>query len=99
MEHHLDFGHHCPPFRAGAGEGCERRRRHHRDGPGEAAEVAARDVIFLVPHDNGVHDKEPSPWQPQSVLLSDEWSALKVQSYGYAPVGHQVEAGKTERMN
>lgn len=52
-----------------------------------------------MPHDNGVHDKEPSPWQPQSVLLGDEWSALKVQGYGYAPVGHQVETGKTDANN
>lgn len=101
---HLDFGYDGPPFRAGAGECRERSWRHDRAGPGEAAEVTARDVILLVPHDDGIHDKEASPWQPESVLLRDEWSALKVQGYGYAPIGHQVKTGKqtctvSERMN
>ena len=57
-----------------------------------------------MPHDDGIHDKEASPWQPESVLLGDEWSALKVQSYGYAPIGHQVKTGTqtctmSQRMN
>lgn len=92
-ENHLDFGHHGPPLGAGASEGGERSRGHHGAGSGKAAEVTARDVIFLVPHDDGVHDKEASPWQPESVFLGDEWSALKVQGYGYAPVGYQVKTG------
>lgn len=46
-----------------------------------------------MPHDDGIHDKEASPWQPERVLLGDEWGALKVQRHGDAPVGHQVEAG------
>lgn len=90
---HLDFRYHCPPFGAGASKCSERCRGHHWAGPGKAAEVTARYVILLVPHDDGIHDKEASPWQPQSVLLGDEWSALKVQGYGYAPVGHQVKTG------
>lgn len=94
---HLDLRHDGPPLRAGAGEGGERRRRHHGTGPGEAAQVTARDVVLLVPHDDGIHDKEASPWQPESVLLGDEWSALKVQGYGNAPVGHQVKAGNERR--
>lgn len=91
---HLNFRDHRPPFRAGAGERGERSRRHHGDGPAKAAEVTARDVILLVPHHHGVHDEEASPWQPQRVLLGDEWSTLKVQGDGYAPVGHQVKTGK-----
>lgn len=90
---HLDLRHDGPPLGAGPGEGGERRRRHHGAGPGEAAQVTARDVVLLVPHDDGIHDKEASPWQPESVLLGDEWSALKVQGYGDAPVGHQIKAG------
>lgn len=101
---HLDFGHDGPPFRAGASECGERSWGHHGAGPGKAAEVTARDVILLMPHDNGIHDKEASPWQPESVLLGDEWSALKVQGYGYAPIGHQVKTGTqtctmSERLN
>lgn len=101
---HLDFRNDRPPFRAGAGKGGERGRGHHGDGPAETAKVTARDVVLLVPHDDGVHDKETSPWQPQSVLLRDEWSALKVQSDGDAPVGHQVKTGEqmwrmSARMN
>ena len=94
---HLDLGHHGPPLGAGAGEGGERGRRHHGAGPGEAAEVAARDVVLLVPHNDGVHDKEASPWQPERVLLGDEWSALEVQGDGDAPVGHQVKTGTRTR--
>ncbi len=90
---HLDFGYDCSPLRAGASECGEWSWGHHGAGPGKAAEVTARDVIFLMPHNDGIHDKEASPWQPQSVLLSDEWSALKVQGYGYAPIGYQVKAG------
>lgn len=74
---HLDFGHSVAPLRAGASKCGERRRRHSGTGASEAAQVTARDVIFLVPHDDGIHDKEASPRQPQSVLLSDEWSSLK----------------------
>lgn len=96
---HLDLGHDGPPFSAGAGECGERSRGHHGTGPGEAAEVAARDVILLMPHDNGIHDKEASPWQPESVLLGDEWSALKVQGDGYAPIGHQVKTGTQMKHN
>ncbi len=90
---HLDFGYNCPPFRAGACKCREWSWGHHRAGPGEAAEVTARDVIFLMPHDDGIHDKEASPWQPESVLLGDEWSTLKVQGYSYAHIGHQVKTG------
>lgn len=85
---HLDFWDDGSPLGAGAGKGGEGGRRHHRAGPGEAAEVTARDVVLLVPHDDGIHDEEASPWQPESVLLSDEWSTLKVQGYGYTPIGH-----------
>lgn len=91
--HHLDLWHHGPALGAGASEGGERRRGHHGAGPGEAAQVAARDVVLLVPHHDGIHDKEASPWQPERVLLGDEWGALEVQRHGDAPVGHQVEAG------
>jgi len=95
---HLDFGYDGAPFRAGAGEGCEWSRGHHGPGPGEAAQVTAGDVVLFVPHDDGIHDKEASPWQPESVLLGDEWGALKVQGYGYAPVGHQVKTGIQRRQ-
>lgn len=90
---HLDFGYDGPSFRAGASKCSERSWGHHGAGPGKAAEVTARDIILLMPHDDGIHDKEASPWQPQSVLLGDEWSTLKVQGYGYAPIGHQVKTG------
>lgn len=46
-----------------------------------------------MPHDDGIHDEKASPWQPESVLLSDEWCTLKVQGHRYAPIGHQVKAG------
>lgn len=104
LEYYLDFGHDGAPFSAGAGKCSERSWGHHGDGPVEAAEVTAWDVILLMPHDDGIHDKETSPWQPESVLLGDEWSALKVQGYGYAPIGHQVKTGTqtcsmSERIN
>lgn len=94
---HLDLRHDGPALGARAGEGGERRRRHQRAGPGEAAQIAAWNVVLLVPHDDGIHDKEASPWQPERVLLGDKRGALEVQRHGDAPVGHQVEAGVEER--
>lgn len=99
---HLDFRYNSPSFRAGTSKCSERSRGHHGAGPGETAEVAAGDIILFMPHDDGIHDKEASPWQPKSVLLGDEWSTLKVQGYGYAPIGHQVKTGRdinNVRMN
>lgn len=99
---HLDFRYNGPSFRAGTSKCSERSWGHHGAGPGETAEVTARDIILLMPHDDGIHDKEASPWQPKSVLLGDEWSTLKVQGYGYAPIGHQVKTGRdiyNVRMN
>lgn len=84
---HLDFGYDGPSFRAGASKRSEWSRGHHWAGSGKAAEVTARDIILLMPHDDGIHDKEASPWQPECVLLGDEWSAFKAQGYGYAPIG------------
>lgn len=92
-EHHLDFRYNIPSFSTGPSECGERRWGHYRAGPGKAAQVTARDVILLMPHHDGIHDKETSPWQPECVLLGDEWSAFKVQGYGYAPIGHQVKTG------
>lgn len=46
-----------------------------------------------MPHNDGIHHKEASPWQPESVFLGDEWRALEVEGYGYAPIGHQVKTG------
>ena len=85
---HLDFGHDRPSLQAGACKRSERSWGHHGAGPSKAAEVTARDIILLMPHDDGIHDKEATPWQPQSVLLGDKWCTLKVQGYGYAPIGH-----------
>lgn len=92
-ERHLDFGYNGPPFRAGTSKCCEWSWGNHRAGPGKAADVTARDVILLMPHNDGIHDKEASPWQPECVLLGDEWRALKVKGYGDAPIGHQVKTG------
>ena len=91
---HLNFGDDGSPLGAGAGEGGERSGGHHWAGPGEAAEVTARDVVLLVPHDDGVHDEEASPWQPEGVLLCDERSTLKAQGDGYTAVGDQVKTRK-----
>lgn len=101
---HLDFWNDGAPFKAGAGKCSERSWGHHGAWPGKAAEVTAWDVILLMSHDDGIHDKEASPWQPESMLLGDEWSALKVQGYSYAPIGHQVKTGTetctmSKRMN
>lgn len=101
---HLDFRYNGPSFGAGASKCGERSGGHDRARSGKAAEVTAWDVILLMPHDDGIHDKEAPPWQPESVLLGDEWSTLKVQGYGYAPIGHQVKTGiqmctMSERMN
>lgn len=94
--HHLNLWNDDAPLFAGPGERRQRGRQDDRHGTGEAAQVAAWDVIDLVSHYNGVHDEETSPWQPQGVLLSDERSALKPQRYGHATVTHQVET-ETER--
>lgn len=103
-EYHLDFGYNGPPFSAGTSKCSEWSWGNHRTGSSKAAEVTARDVILLMPHNDGIHDKEASPWQPECVLLGDEWSTLKVEAYGDAPVGHQVKTRTktctmSDRMN
>lgn len=90
---HLNFGYNSPSFSARARKCSEGSWGHHGAGASKAADVTAWDVIFLMPHDDGIHDKEASPRHPQSVLLGDEWSALKVQGHSYAPIGHQVKTG------
>lgn len=91
---HLDLWNNGAPLRAGASKGSEWSWGHQRTRPAKAAEITAGNIIFLMPHDNGIHDKKPSPWQPESMLLGDEWRPLKVQGHCYAPIGHQVEAGR-----
>lgn len=91
---HLDFRYNGPSLRARSSKSSKQSWRHDRTGPGEAAEVTAGNIILLVPHNDGIHDKEASPWQPESVLLGDEWCTLQVQGYSYAPIGHQVKTGR-----
>lgn len=93
VEHHLDFRYNGSPFRAGPSKCCERSRGNHGTGPGKAADVTTRDVILLMPHNDGIHDKEAPPWQPECVLLGNERRTLEVEGYGHAPIGHQVKTG------
>lgn len=55
---HLDLRDDATPLGTRPGEGGQRSGQNDRAGPGEAAEVTAGDVVDLVPHDDGVHDKE-----------------------------------------
>lgn len=43
-------------------------------------------------HDDGLHDKEAIPWQPQCVLLGDEGSPLEVQDNGDPTDGNEIKA-------
>lgn len=91
---HLDLWNNGAPLRAGASKCSEWSRGHQRTGPAKAAEITAGNIIFLMPHHNGIHDKKSSPRQPEGMLLGDEWCTLKVQGHCYAPIGHQVETGR-----
>ena len=95
---YLDFRDNGTLLCTGAGEGCQRGRRHDRVGAGEAAQVTAGDFILLVPHDDGFHDKEAIPRQPQGVLLCDEGGPLEPQDDGDAAVGDQIKAVREGRV-
>lgn len=45
-----------------------------------------------MPHDDGFHDEEAIPGQPQRVLLCDEGSPLEVQDNGDPADGNKIEA-------
>lgn len=92
LAYHLNLWNDVAPLDAGPGERRQRGRQDDGHGTGEAAQVTAGDVIDLVSHHDGVHDKEAPPRQQQGVLLSDERSTLKPQGYGHTPVTHQVKA-------
>lgn len=89
---YLDFRDNGALLCTGAGKGRQRGRRHDRVGAGEAAQVTAGDLILLVPHDDGFHDEEAIPRQPEGVLLCDEGGPLEPQDDGDAAVGDQVKA-------
>lgn len=82
----------------GAGEGRQRGRRHDRVGAGEVAQVAAGNLILLMAHDDGFHNKEAIPRQPEGVLLCDERCPLKPQDDGDAAIGDQVKAVREGRV-
>lgn len=83
----------------GAGEGRQRGRRHDRVGAGEVAQVAAGNLILLMAHDDGFHNKEAIPRQPEGVLLCDERCPLKPQDDGDAAIGDQVKAVREGRAS
>lgn len=89
---YLDFWDNGALLCTGAGEGRQRGRRHDRVGAGEAAQVTTGNLILLVPHDDGFHDEEAIPRQPEGVLLCDKGGPLEPQDDGDAAVGDQVKA-------
>lgn len=91
---YLNFRNDVASLRADASKGGEWGGRHQGARPGEAAQVAAGDVVDLVAHDDGVHDEEAAPRQPQRVLLGDEGSAFETQRDGHSATGDQVETEK-----
>lgn len=76
----------------GAGEGRQRGWRHDRVGAGEVAQVTAGNLILFMSHDDGFHDKEAIPRQPEGVLLCDERRPFEPQDDGDAAVCDQVKA-------
>jgi hypothetical protein len=48
-------------------------------------------------HDDGLHDKEAIPGQPEGVLLCDERRPLEPQDDGETPVCDQVKAVGAEK--
>lgn len=91
MNTHLDLGHYDASVLTGRGEGSERSWQYYGTWACETAEVTAGDVVHFMAHDDGVHDKETWPRQPQCVLLHDERRPLEAQCYGHAPTGKQVK--------
>ena len=89
---YLDFRDNGALLCTGAGEGRQRGRRQDRVGAGEAAQVTAGDLVLLMPHDDGFHDEEAIPRQPEGVLLCDEGGPLEPQDDGDSAVGDQVKA-------
>lgn len=76
----------------GAGKGRQRGWRHDRVGAGEVAQVTAGNLILLMSHDDGFHDKEAIPRQPEGVLLCDERCPLKPEDDRDAAICDQVKA-------
>lgn len=76
----------------GAGKGRQCGWRHDRVGAGEVAQVTAGDLILLMSHGDGFHDKEAVPRQPEGVLLCDERCPLETQDDGDAAICDQVKA-------
>lgn len=76
----------------GAGKGCQWGWRHNRVGAGEVAQVAAGNLILFMAHDDGLHDKEAVPRQPEGMLLGDERCPLETQDDGDAAICDQVKA-------
>lgn len=97
---YLNFWNDGPFFRTGAGERCQWGRRQDRVGAGKVAQVTAGNLILLVAHDDGLHDKEAIPRQPEGVLLCDERGPLEPQGDGDAAIRDQVKAiweGRVQR--
>lgn len=97
---YLNFWHNGAFLCTGAGEGCQWGWRDDRVGAGKIAQVTAGNLILLMSHDDGFHDKEAIPWQPEGVLLCDERCPLEPQDDGDAAICHQVKTvweGKVEK--
>lgn len=97
---YLNFRNNGASLCTGAGEGRQRGWRHDRVGAGEVAQVTAGDLVLFMSHDDGFHDKEAVPRQPEGVLLCDERCPLEPQDDGDAPICDQVKAvweGRVER--
>lgn len=58
---YLDFWDNGSFLSTGASEGCQWGWRDHWVGSGKVAQVTAGDLILLVSHDDGFHDKEAVP--------------------------------------
>lgn len=97
---YLNFRNDGASLCTGAGEGCQWGWRHNRVGTGEVAQVTAGDLILFMSHDDGFHDEEAIPRQPEGVLLCDERRPLEPQDDGDAPICDQIKAvweGRVER--
>lgn len=89
---YLNFWNDGAFLRTGAGEGRQRGWRHDRVGAGKVAQVTAGDLILFMSHDDGFHDKEAVPRQPESVLLCDERCPLEPEDDGDTAICDQVKA-------
>lgn len=89
---YLNFWNDGAFLRTRAGEGRQWGWRHDGVGAREVAQVTAGNLVLLVSHDDGFHDEEAIPRQPESVLLCDERCPLEPEDDGDAAICDQVKA-------